>query len=382
MGAEFLLYGYGLVCLSMILFNCLYSLYLRAGDARLERQARRLERAVSAQLQRLREGQEVELRHRRRMSRILARVGNLLAFDRILAQLPMDEISQQYLRQMQPVILYLATVYRRRENTQAAYFCYFLIRNRLQRHMQMDEVQRVIAGYMDKDSMYCRVNALKALCAFGSAQTVVDVLLDQNRKGTFFHSKVLVETLMTFTGDYQKLIGLLWERLEQFSISFRRAVLDYIRFRSGDYCPQMLKILLDHGQDKELRFSAIRYFGRYPYPPARKTLLEFVSDLDPQRWEYAAISATSLARYPGQDAEEALLRAMHSGNWYVRYNAAASLEALGVTYEQMIAAAGEDRYAREMLLYRLENRRMAERARAEREQERPAPPGEKKEALV
>ena len=35
MGAEILLYGYGLVCLSMLVFNLLYSLHLRSGDRRL-----------------------------------------------------------------------------------------------------------------------------------------------------------------------------------------------------------------------------------------------------------------------------------------------------------------------------------------------------------
>ena len=33
-GAEVLLYGYGLVCLSMLAFNLLYSLHLRSDDRR------------------------------------------------------------------------------------------------------------------------------------------------------------------------------------------------------------------------------------------------------------------------------------------------------------------------------------------------------------
>ena len=36
MGAEVLLYGYGLVCLSMIGFNLFYSMHLRSNDYRLE----------------------------------------------------------------------------------------------------------------------------------------------------------------------------------------------------------------------------------------------------------------------------------------------------------------------------------------------------------
>lgn len=127
----------------------------------------------------------------------------------------------------------------------------------------------------------------------------------------------------------------------------------------------MAQILRDPARNKELRFSAIRYFGRYPDEGARQLLLDFVRDRDPLRWEYAAISASALARYPGQEVVDALLRAMHSPNWYVRYNASTSLEAHGLTYEEMLEVlAGDDRYAREMLSYRLESRRLEEQAAA------------------
>ena len=62
--------------------------------------------------------------------------------------------------------------------------------------------------------------------------------------------------------------------------------------------------------------------------------------------------------------------AMHSSNWYVRYNASASLEAHGLSYEGMMdILAGDDRYAREMLNYRLESRRLQRSAAAPREKE-------------
>ena len=58
----------------------------------------------------------------------------------------------------------------------------------------------------------------------------------------------------------------------------------------------MESILNDPGRDKELRFSAIRYFGRYPYPPVKETLLGFAREKDPLRWEFAAISVGALGR--------------------------------------------------------------------------------------
>ena len=40
MGSEVFLYAYGLVCLSMLVFNIVYSLHLRSSDRRLRRQVR------------------------------------------------------------------------------------------------------------------------------------------------------------------------------------------------------------------------------------------------------------------------------------------------------------------------------------------------------
>ena len=359
MGSEVLLYGYGLVCISMLVFNGLYSLHLRSEERRLNRKVARIDHLVSLQLQLLSRGQPLDQRHLRRLGKKLARVNNLLAFDHFLEQQDSSgEIFQSYLKYLQPVFLHLAAVYRRREDTQAAYFCHFLSRHQLQRHMQMDQIQQVVASYLERDGLYCRVNALKALCAFGSPDTVAGALLiRERRQGAILHEKVITETLLSYTGDARRLIALLWARFDQYPLPIQRGILDYIRFKSGDYCPQMLEILQNDRRDKELRLAAIRYFGRYPYPPARGLLLTFVSDQEPAHWEFAAISASALVRYPGQEVTDALSQAMHSSNWYVRYNAAASLEASGLSYEELFGVvAGSDRYAREMLTYRLEER--------------------------
>lgn len=362
MGTEILLYFYGLVCLSMLAFNIVYSLYLRLGDRKLDQRVSFFSRAVSDQLQHIRAGQPVETRHLASLNRRLSRVSNLLAYDRALEALPrQDAAVESYQHQIEPTILYLATKYRRRENTQAAFFCYFLAQNRILRQMPMDEIQRILVTFTSRDSLYCRVNALKALCAFGSAETIVDTLLYCDRQSSFLHAKVLVETLLSFTGNHAELIRLVWERFDRFSNGTKRALLDYIRFNSGAYCEQMLGLMLDPKTDKELRLAAIRYFGRYYYLPAKQPLLEFVSSPDELNWEYAAISATALSNYTGEDVDAALVRAIHSSNWYVRYNAAISLESHGMTYEEMLAAVGPgDRYAREMLAYRLESRRQQE----------------------
>lgn len=363
MRIETMIYLYGAICVSMIGFNMVYTLLLRGSQPRLERRTRQFDRAISAQLARLGRGQGVDVGHVKRLRRRLRRVKNLVAFE--LALRPRFEAEerepylQDYLRVLQPVALYLAMVYRRRESMQTAYYSYFLSRYMLRRHLPIQSLQQVLLEYMERDNLYCRVNALQALCAFGSVEHILTALRIQDDGGVLLHEKILTETLLCFTGEHQKLIDRLWQQLDDFSPHTQLAILNYIRFRSGRYAGQMLALMTDEGRDKEVRLAAIRYFGRYPEPAAQAPLLALAGDRDPARWEYATVSLSSLARYSGAQVLDTLKQALHSANWYVRSAAAASLEAHQVTYEDLVdIVTGSDRYAREIITYRLEARRM------------------------
>lgn len=130
----------------------------------------------------------------------------------------------------------------------------------------------------------------------------------------------------------------------------------------------MYKIMTDKEEDRELRFAAVRYFGRYPWEQARSVLIEFASDKEELHWEYAAVAAAALKDYRGDDVLSALKTALYSSNWYVRYNAAVSLEAAGMSYNRLIdVMAGNDRYAREMMEYRLEERKLVKERELQKE---------------
>ena len=111
MGAEILLYSYGLVCLSMLAFNLLYSLYLRGGDRRLLARVDVIRRQVDGQLQQIREHPDetshpLQAEHLTWMRRHLSRVNYLLAFDHLLEDMDEREPACRiYIKQLQPVLL-------------------------------------------------------------------------------------------------------------------------------------------------------------------------------------------------------------------------------------------------------------------------------------
>lgn len=356
MGSEVLLYGYGAVCLSMLAFNIVYNMVMKHSDLRSFRRARKIRTKIRWQLLLLRTGGGVQPKHIRYLKRRLLKLRWLIAFcdgaKELLAK--EDAAVAAYDEALQPVIAYLAEAYQKRDDMQAAYFAYVLSKYRKKRHLVMDSVQAVLVGYMKRNSLYCHVNALEALYHFGSAESIVQAVRLLDEGDSFLHGKILTDGLLTYTGDHDTLCRLLWEEFEFLSVRMQVPILNYLRYRTGGFCKEMASLMTDPERDKEIRLCAVRYFGRYPYLPALSPLLDFISDQDPSHWEYAAVSASALSAYPKEQTIGALMEAMHSQNWYVRYNAAASLDTYHPDYPELLnIMEGHDRYAREMLMYRL-----------------------------
>lgn len=364
MRVEFMLYIYGAVCCSMIGFNILYNMMQKSWEPRMKRECEKLSSAVQEQFACIMSGSRVEEAHIAKLRRKLRHTRWLLAFDRVMQQISSEENRETcriYLIQMQPVFSDLAMYYLGRDTMQAGYFSWFLSRYAAKRKMADDGIRDILLEYMKRENLYCRINALEALYAYGDSEYVIAALRLQDDGTVFIHEKILTEGLLSFAGSHAVLIEKLWQNLEQFSVRTQLAVLNYIRFHGSGYHEEMFRIMTGSEIHKELRLSAIRYFGKYPYEPALQILIDFSKDRDSSVWEYAAVSLSALASYETPEVRETFLECLHSSNWYIRAAAAKGLEVQGADYNDLLEiVAGSDRYAREMMMYRLESRRMRE----------------------
>lgn len=68
-GGEMLLYGYGAVCVCMLLFNIVYIFVQKGSDRRLQKKCHRYTDAMLTQLDRLRDGEAMEPRYLRRLQK-------------------------------------------------------------------------------------------------------------------------------------------------------------------------------------------------------------------------------------------------------------------------------------------------------------------------
>lgn len=321
MFVQILIYVYLGICAGMILFNIVTALLSQRREHRPFRDGIRLELTVERELDHLALTGEVNEEHLRYMERRLRRVNGLAAFDAALEHLCVrrPELTRSYLTALNGVMIALA-------------------------------------------EDYCRENAMQALYTAGDPAVLVRALRIIDASSLYYHSKLLSDGLLNYTGDTWELADALWEAFDAFQPWMQVTLLNYFRFSSGAYCEKIHALLNDPAQDDEVRFACLRYLGRYPYPPAYADLLRYATPSENARWEYAAIASSVLASYPGAETAAVLERNLYHPNWYIRFNASKSLEQLGFGYRDLIdVIEGHDRYASEILRYRFDVRELEER---------------------
>lgn len=362
MKIEVLIYAYLTVCLAMIGFNIICIFMFRHNDREIERGRHDFIDEIRSQLGK----EQLDDTHRELLLKILSKTKGMMSFDKSLEAVSKENPEQvrEYLSRLDGVFIAMTEKYSRRNELQAAYFPYIIYRYKLFFGESLPQINYALTSLLRSPSIYSRENALHALYSIGVAKDVAEGLVTVDQSGCYHHKKLITDGLMEFSGDKKELDELLWEKLSRFSLNMQLAVLDYFRFSSGEYKERMLN-LLEEDNDSEIHFCAIRYFGRYPYEPAYEKLISFVENESGYRWEYTAISCFALAAYPGRRTEKLLKKKLSSRSWFVRLNAAQTLQRLGLEYADLLDIfEGGDRYAGEIMRYQFDHKRLTEKEAA------------------
>ena len=350
MNVQFLIGCYAVICLSMIAYNCFCIVFFRQRD---EFVAHR-----SAAFRQLLADPDAlsDPARRRRLSRRLRGVNELLAFED--AMRAMRSAQPQTFAGCRPqaaeLLRALVPVYARKPAMQQACFPHVLAEFGVPRLAPGEELFRFLFRLLQDSSLYSRENAMRALYASGRVDMVLQGLRVVDESETFYNMRLITEGLLAFDGDREALIAALWEALPGFRSGTQVAVLNFIRFGSGNWADPMLR-LLRTTQDTEVTIACLRYFGRYPSAEALPLIRRFAQQGEEQ-WEVVAVAMTVLASYPGEETVELLKQGLYSRNWYVRSNAAESLSRLRADYQQLRdVLEGPDPYARQILRFQLEH---------------------------
>ena len=346
-----MLYGYLAVCLSVIFFNVAYVMTQRWGHGIFGPFDRKFEQKMYKAW-----NEGVNRKHQNYLLRKSKHLRYITAFERILSEMSEkdSEKTDVYIKSLNTVVCQCLLVAKKRDQLTAAYWAFFIGKHHLYREVEIPILTEKLLQMVTWGNVYSRENALQALYSIGNVKDVISGLKLLNSSKHLHNQKAVSDGLLGFSGDKKKLNQALWELLDSLQPWYQVAILNYLRFSTDTYCREMLELLTCPDKDIEVHLAAVRYLSRYFYPPAKETLQYLAVEKNTGRWELAAVACTALSSYPSSESETILKENLHSRNWYIRTNAADSLQRMGLDYFDLIDVIdGADRYAAEAVSYRM-----------------------------
>lgn len=113
---ENIIYIYGAICFSLILFNGFTIIVNKGINRRINKKDRRLDNLIYGQIVRMREGLLPDEFHLKKMEGMLHHIGNLRAFEEIMDKVVLEDekSAKLYLYELYPVMIRLAKYYRKK----------------------------------------------------------------------------------------------------------------------------------------------------------------------------------------------------------------------------------------------------------------------------
>lgn len=358
MKIEWLIGFYMLVCLSMTAFNFGFLANERIQTRRLEKKRRKL----AAQLDELVKSGQTSQEHLRSLRRSLKTLSGLESFDLSLESFREENPSrcERYLREITPVLEELADWHADKSALRCAFFSYVVGKWYRKRPASPRMVDTLLSAVRTRP-FYARQNAFTAIAAVGSARDLATAVEAIQQAETFHHPKLITEALLAYPGDREELAEALTAHFSAFRPDIQAAIINFGRMADIVYLDErdqagrrerLRSLMADTSTDTEVRLACIRFFTRDPWVGVADALWSFARHDEEGTWELAAVAASALSKYPGDETVSVLIECLSSRIWHVRHNAARSLRELGITFEQLDGVvSGNDRFARDTVLF-------------------------------
>lgn len=346
------IYFYIFICVALLIFNLFY---ISRSDS-VKRRQRRKERRWEKELRRL-STEDAPKWDQDKLFQKLRHIQELMAFQRAMERRYTTDpkVVHSFFLQNRRVFLRLAMEYGNKSAMEQAFFAYVIAAFHPVREGQQDPMAERLLGYLEDSTVYSRENVLNALYALGNAQAVEQAYSLMNQHSWYHDPRLLADGLSRFQGPKEALAQRLWARRGLWAECFQVGIIRFADGLPGDSFGEVfLAALAQEPLPLETRFTLVRYFNRHPIPQAKPLLLDLLKEETIGDRELAIAAAMVLSSYADSESREALKQALCSPNWYVRQNAARSLQKLGITQTEaaQIQTMG-DRYATEMLDYAL-----------------------------
>ena len=250
--------------------------------------------------------------------------------------------------------------YLKKSSTHTAFYAYATSKLPFkQEGRDTTELESILLKILLQSSIYSKNYTFAALTSLGNPQSVIEGLEQLSHEDlTSLNTKLITDSLLAFTGDFDELLHLLDTNWSNLSAHYQTAVIDFARIKGSAQFQQLLLAYLDgETEDVDYICAVLRYYGKIETEEAYPYVLSWANNDDVDYMACTRVATSTLIAYPGQKTIEQLIRNITSRDWHVRRNAAEALSKL-VGQPQRLSSVfeGEDQYAIDQLTYYYEKR--------------------------
>lgn len=294
---------------------------------------------------------QLDQKHIDKLRNKLKSVNKLIAFEKTLEKLSTNEKFPVYLNQLEGVMKSLVVDYQSKSQMEQAYLARFIASHAAQGKWHDPFIYKTLVSYLDDATIYLRENVLHATYQQPDSKWIIQVFKYLSEKQLFHHSKLIQDGLLSYPYNKELLAKELWDHWQEYDESILLGLIGFITFTSGRYKDTFRELLQKDQLHLEVKIRLIRYFKRHVNPKVEPLLLSYLKD---EQYEVRTVAVQTLSSYRSDEVILALKQALTDSNFYVRKNASISLLDLGISENELSdILTGQDRYAKDMLLYHL-----------------------------
>lgn len=279
--------------------------------------------------------------------RHLKNIKVLTKFESFLKENNNNYNFSEYFQNKTDLLYKLLCYYKKKNDT---YFIYLVNILSNYNFISDDIINLFYKCLLDKN-IYLRYEVLSFICKNGNPKYILESLKIICKNNVYFDKRIIVENLILCENKSlaKKLLGF----FDNFCENIKLAILDYLRINKISAKKEALNILNGNYSD-EVKYSAIRYFGKVKNDDAKDVLINLAKNGDVN---YKVVSSKALSNYNDEKVISILKKNSKSDNFYIRINAIESLSKILSNEDFAKAISKTDKFQKEEMLYYLDKKR-------------------------
>ena len=134
------------------------------------------------------------------------------------------------------------------------------------------------AKFLDSKSLYTFTNTVGAMYRFGDVNLMMFTIDKIDQRGQFYHKKLFVDGLSTFAGDFHELSQKIMEKFPAYGPIMQENIIDCFRLTNVNVSSLCIGLLKDDSTAQQVKYSAMRYLGKFPNQDSKEIFLGIVDD--------------------------------------------------------------------------------------------------------